>query len=87
MLDQHLRCVRVLALHLRDSYVDFCGCTMVAAALSVAHQGQEEGVAATMLEERTILVSFLLAIREEASSPKPLWFISALASTVFPWLP
>lgn len=40
-----------------------------------------------MLEERAILVSFLLSIKEEASSPKLLWFISALARTVFTWLP
>lgn len=68
------------------THIDFHVCMVVAAVLGITYQGQEERVGARKLEEGAILVSFLLSIKEEPSSPKLLWFISALARTVFTWL-
>lgn len=87
VLGHHLKQVRVLNLNLWDSHIDFHDCMTVAAVLSITYQRQGIMGGSQGAKRKNVLMNFHLSVREEESSPEPLWLRTALARIVFTWLP
>ena len=87
VLGHHVKQVRVLNLNLCDSHIDFHDCMKMAAVLSITYQRQEITGGSQGAKRKNILMNFHLSIREQESSPEPLWLCIALARIVFTWLP